>query len=134
LAPSTRAAVVDGHQHTAAARRATEPVRRAWTGGCTNRVYGQRRVSGICPRLLHVHNWWNARQVPGRLLLDFRLRTDPKGEVEILRRFWPFETEPPRIDLTPPVLVYEDLLAAGNARCIETAGKVRERDLGRLKD
>lgn len=75
-----------------------------------------------------------ARQIPGKLLVDYRLRTDPKGEVEILRRFWPFETEPPHTDLTPPVLVYADLLATGDARCIETAGKVRERYLGRLKD
>ena len=75
-----------------------------------------------------------ANQVPAKLLLDHRLRTDPRGEIEILRRFWPFETEPPHTDLTPPVLVYADLLATGDARCIETAGQVRERFLGRLKD
>jgi hypothetical protein len=64
------------------------------------------------------------------------LRTDPKGEIEILQRFWPFETqtEPPHPELTPPVLVYADLLATGDALCIETAGKVRERYLDRLKD
>ncbi len=55
-----------------------------------------------------------------RLLLDQRLRADPEGNVEILRRFWKFDNEDPRI--TPAPLVYADLLAIGDARCLETAG------------
>ena len=54
-----------------------------------------------------------------RLLLDQRLRADPKGNVEILRRFWKFDNEEPLI--VPLPLVYADLLAIGDARCLETA-------------
>jgi len=55
-----------------------------------------------------------------RLLLDQRLRTDPQGNVEILRRFWQFANEDQPL-ITPLPLVYADLLAIGDARCLETA-------------
>ena len=54
-----------------------------------------------------------------RFLLDQHLKTDPAGEVEILRRFWQFDNRAPA--LTPTLLVYADLLAIGDARCLETA-------------
>jgi hypothetical protein len=54
-----------------------------------------------------------------RFLLDHHLKTDPAGEVEILRQFWQFENTDPA--LTPILLVYADLLAIGDARCLETA-------------
>jgi hypothetical protein len=54
-----------------------------------------------------------------RFLLDHHLKTDPTGEVEILRRFWQFENPEPA--LAPALLVYADLLAIGDARCLETA-------------
>lgn len=41
------------------------------------------------------------------------------GNVEILRRFWHFPTEP--AGLTPKPLIYADLLVTGDTRCIETA-------------
>ena len=54
-----------------------------------------------------------------RFLLDQHLKTDPTGEVEILRRFWQFGNPEPA--LAPALLVYADLLAIGDARCLETA-------------
>jgi hypothetical protein len=39
--------------------------------------------------------------------------------VEILRRFWQFGNPDP--ELAPTLLVYADLLAIGDARCLETA-------------
>ena len=54
-----------------------------------------------------------------RFLLDQHLKTDPAGEVEILRQFWQFENTKPA--LAPTLLVYADLLAIGDARCLETA-------------
>lgn len=62
-----------------------------------------------------------------RLTLDFGLRPDPNGNVEILRRFWKFDAAPP--ELAPAPLVYADLLATGDARCIETAKLLYERIL-----
>jgi hypothetical protein len=58
-------------------------------------------------------------KVEPRFLLDQRLRPDPQGEVEILRRFWKFDNDDPL--LTPLPLIYADLLAIGDARCLETA-------------
>jgi hypothetical protein len=55
-----------------------------------------------------------------RLLLDQRLRADPKGNVEILRRFWKFDNEDQPL-IAPLPLVYADLLVIGDARCLETA-------------
>jgi hypothetical protein len=65
-----------------------------------------------------------------RFLLDHHLRTDPDGEVEILRRFWNFDNEDPA--LSPTVLVYADLLAIGDARCLETAKRLYDGILAQL--
>ncbi len=54
-----------------------------------------------------------------RFLLDQHLKADPSGDVEILRRFWQFGNADP--GLAPTLLVYADLLAIGDARCLETA-------------
>ena len=59
------------------------------------------------------------------LLTKFRLRPDPVGNIEILDAFW----ERPEGDTAitaPPLVLYADLMAAGNARCIETAKLVYE--------
>jgi hypothetical protein len=65
-----------------------------------------------------------------RLLLDKRLRGDRNGNVEILRRFWRFDGEQP--GLAPTALIYADLLAIGDARCIETAALLHERITNRF--
>ena len=58
-------------------------------------------------------------KIEPRFLLDQRLRPDPQGKVEILTRFWKFDNDDPLV--TPLPLVYADLLAIGDARCLETA-------------
>ena len=58
-------------------------------------------------------------KVEPRFLLDQRLRPDQQGKVEILRRFWKFDDDHPL--LTPLPLIYADLVAIGDARCMETA-------------
>jgi len=65
-----------------------------------------------------------------RFLLDHHLRTDPSGEVEILRRFWNFDNQDPA--LAPTLLVYADLLAIGDARCLETAKRLYDGILAQL--
>jgi hypothetical protein len=66
-------------------------------------------------------------KVEPRLLLDYKLRPDPDGPVELLKRFWAFETNSEAV--VPLPLIYADLLATGDARCIETADLVYERIL-----
>lgn len=67
-----------------------------------------------------------AEKVDPRLIIDLKLRIDPQGgNVEVLRRFWTFTAETP--ELVPAPLVYADLMATGDARCIETARLIHER-------
>lgn len=60
-----------------------------------------------------------------------RLAKDEQGNVEVLQKFWFFDKAvlPTGPRLVPPLLVYADLLATGDARNIETAAIIRERYL-----
>jgi len=71
-----------------------------------------------------------ARAVEPKVLLKLVLRADAEGNVDFRRRFWDFPGEEPQ--LTPTLLVYADLLAIGDARCLETAQLLRGRLLARL--
>ena len=55
------------------------------------------------------------------IIARHRLRTDPAGEVEVLEAFWPADLAVDKPGLVPTPLIYADLLATGDARCIETA-------------
>jgi hypothetical protein len=54
------------------------------------------------------------------LTLGLKLRQDKNGNIELRERFW--KCENPELDKTtvPPLLVYADLMATGEARNIET--------------
>ncbi len=68
------------------------------------------------------------RAVP--LMHAARLKPNPAGNVELLTRFWEFDNEPP--DLAPKILIYADLLATGDARCIEVAHTLQENIIDRF--
>jgi len=77
-----------------------------------------------------------ADAVPARLIVENELKTDPDGEVEILKRFWkpqnlehmPNYMDVP-FDIVPPLLIYADLMATADDRNIETAKMVYEKFL-----
>jgi hypothetical protein len=77
-------------------------------------------------------------RLPPRLMVEQRLtRTDRPGRdgiVEVRRPFWGASLlgDAPRPDIVPPVLVYADLLATGDGRCIETAQMLYDDYLIRL--
>ena len=58
------------------------------------------------------------------------MQPDSNGNVEILSKFWHFEHDPP--ELAPLLLIYADLLATGDARCIEAAEDLEGRLLDRF--
>jgi hypothetical protein len=58
------------------------------------------------------------------LVVRNHLRTDPEGEIEVLEAFWPVDLIADKRGLVPTLLVYADLLATGDARCIETAKRI----------
>lgn len=70
-------------------------------------------------------------QINPRLIVDQRLRPDPAGNIEVMKRFWNFQT--PNPGLVPPILVYADLLAIGDARCLEAARELYDGIADRLK-
>jgi len=72
------------------------------------------------------------RDIPPQLMIEHRLRKAHDGNIEIRQRFWTFDYVWNHPDLTPPVLVYADLLATGDTRCIETAQKVYDGHLAGL--
>ncbi|MDP3798559.1 MAG: type IV toxin-antitoxin system AbiEi family antitoxin [Polaromonas sp.] len=66
-----------------------------------------------------------ADKVPGLLAARQKFMKEPEpghtAVVEVRKRFWNFPGDPRHNNLVPPLLVYADLLATGDARCIETA-------------
>jgi len=66
-----------------------------------------------------------------QLMIDQRMRPDPNGNVEIMRRFWNFDGE--TAGQVPNVLVYADLLAIGDERCLETAREMYDGIVARFK-
>jgi len=71
-----------------------------------------------------------AEAIDNKMILTMVLKADAEGNVDFRRRFWGFPGEDPH--LTPTLLVYADLLAIGDARCLETAQLLRGQLLTRL--
>lgn len=66
-----------------------------------------------------------------RLVMDYRLRADPEGDLEVLDAFWNFAPDPTWADLVPPILVYADLVASLDPRNLEVARLVKEQFIDR---
>jgi hypothetical protein len=68
-----------------------------------------------------------SEKLPGLLAGKYKFRQEADAQhrdaVEVRRRFWNFPGEQAQA-CVPPVLVYADLLATGDARCIETAKRL----------
>lgn len=78
-----------------------------------------------------------ADKAPARLIVEQRMNeartANRQGTVELRKRFWSERldaTNPPNV--VAPILIYADLLATGDARCIETAELVYEKHIARL--
>jgi len=72
------------------------------------------------------------RDLPGRFLAAHQLRTDPKGNVEVLEAFWNPACDGMGAEVVPPLLVYADLLATGDPRNIEVAKQIYDDQLAGL--
>lgn len=62
-----------------------------------------------------------------KLVQEARLHADPNGRLEVLDKFWNFETKPR--GFVPPLLAYADLLATHEPRNLEVAREIRRRYL-----
>ena len=76
-----------------------------------------------------------ADKMPGQLAARYRFTQQAdvghKAIVDLRRRFWHFPGDEAAKPTVPPVLVYADLLATGDARCIETARRMYEDHVAR---
>lgn len=77
-----------------------------------------------------------ADKLPAVLAAKHKFRTEPApghtAIVDVRRRFWNFPGDTLHSNVVPPLLVYADLLATGDARCIDTAKLVYDGYLARL--
>ncbi len=77
-----------------------------------------------------------AEKMPGLLAArqKFMKEAGPRhtAVVEVRKRFWNFPGDPEHGNMVPPLLVYADLLATGDARCIETAKMIYDVHVARL--
>jgi hypothetical protein len=71
-----------------------------------------------------------AQAIEPKVILTLNIKADAEGNVDFRRRFWNFPGE--EAPLTPTLLTYADLLAIGDARCLETAQLLRGPLLARL--
>ncbi len=71
------------------------------------------------------------REKPQELQLAFKMRKDPKGEIELYKTFWNAECDWIDKKTVHPMLVYADLLATGDPRNIETAEMIYEEEIAR---
>jgi len=78
-----------------------------------------------------------AERLPPRLIVEQRLRKEDhvgtQRYVEARRPFWgTLQVDQARAEVVPLVLVYADLLATGDGRCLETAQMLYEAHLARF--
>lgn len=59
---------------------------------------------------------------PNDLIKNYRLVPDPKGDVEVYKKFWKYDET--NYNIVPPMLIYADLINTGNARNLETAEQI----------
>jgi hypothetical protein len=69
-----------------------------------------------------------ADAMPAGLLKQYRLKADSSGSIVLRRRFWN-AVPAPRSDVVPALLIYADLVAAGDARSLAAAKQVRNAHL-----
>ena len=72
------------------------------------------------------------RGLPAKLLATYQLRTDPTGNVEVLKAFWDPACDWTDQEIVHPLLVYADLLATGDPRNLETAKRVYDDQVARF--
>jgi hypothetical protein len=71
-------------------------------------------------------------KLPGKLIYKFKFKKDPNGNVEFVTPFWTFGWELAEKKIVPPLLIYADLMATGDARAIEAAEMIYAKYIARL--
>jgi len=94
--------------------------------------YGGETAAAIITKYLKPENHIiYTEENNGKLLHQLRLKIDPKGNIELLRKFWNFNDDWNKRDLVNPILIYADLLATGDERNLETAKMIYDKEIVR---
>lgn len=101
--------------------------RTAWPAGLL--VGGELAAARLTRHLRPGTATFYVEAIEPRTVLDLVLRADAEGNVEFRRRFWNLPGEE---GLAPTLLVYADLLANGDPRCLEAAQLLRDQLVARL--
>jgi hypothetical protein len=91
-------------------------------------VAGARLTQYLKPENVTIY----ADTPPGKLILEHKLKKAENGSIEILKPFWKTDPDGLNRETAPPLIVYADLMATGDARNIETAGLIYEKYLVQL--
>lgn len=68
-----------------------------------------------------------------KLQVQYGLRRDSNGDIELLGKFWKFDQwEQKHLQTAPPLLIYADLLMTADDRNLETAEIIYDRYIARL--
>ncbi len=102
-----------------------DPLKEQWGG----EVAAAKLTQYLNPQIVTIYT---TIQQLDQLLLEYRLKKDVAGDVEILERFWQPDEAWQYGDLVHPILIYADLLATGNQRNVETAKMIYEQHIIRL--
>jgi hypothetical protein len=98
---------------------------RAYWGG---EIAAARLTGYLKPEFVTVY----IRDMPGRFLAANRLRTDPRGNAEILEAFWDTKCDWTDAEIVHPLLVYADLLRTRDDRNLDTARRIYDEQLAGL--
>lgn len=102
-----------------------DPLKAKWGG----EVAAEKITKYLNPEIITIYT---TKEHLDDLLLEYRLKRDPVGEVEILNQFWGYNEKTEHEDLVHPMLIYADLMATGNQRNIETAKIIYEKYIVQL--
>ena len=70
--------------------------------------------------------------LPGKLIYKFKFQKDHNGNVEFVTPFWTFGWKLAEKKVVPPLLIYADLMATGDARAIEAAEIIYDNHIAQL--
>ena len=65
------------------------------------------------------------------VVIENKLRKDINGNIEFFERFWKFDRTNEFKEIVNPILIFADLINAGNQRDVETARIIYERYINR---
>jgi hypothetical protein len=96
-----------------------------WGGFWGGEVAGARLTDFLTPETSTIY----AEQIPDAFILEYDLRKDPAGGVELLRPFWRTRRQSAASDCVHPIVVYADLAATDIDRNLQTAQRIYERHI-----